>query len=467
MHARRVSTSGHPVPSHLAITVQTIAILVPTVILLIGCLLSNDEPRYLLWLGTAVQVLICSLLFVSGRAWRQPVGPPMITVYLIALSWLWLGGASLVEWYNRLAQAILLLVPLVVFALQTLTDSGALTYRRARLLAQQLGNRKDWPAGLTDCRGLPEVKALREALQIDATPALDLLRHAMPQARMAALAALEFRKTWGPGQADVVLQYARKEQEPALRAAAVMALGNLDDRGKVELLADFLCDAAPEVRRAAAEALLWDTETRWPWIRVAVRRALSNSDFMSDGPLQASGQLLKPEVLADLTAWAVEKGSVSYRAAMTLAAHYNRALHEQPTPALLQQLEQQLCDPRTPPALRVELAQMLRSHEALRLEVVEKLLESANPAPLRLLAAEVLLEKGTHPSAVTTLREIARLPNRELALSTANVVQRRLGVDLGLALGQPLPPLHSRQAAEVTRRVMQWAEQFEPATRRP
>ena len=37
------------------------------------------------------------------------------------------------------------------------------------------------------------------------------------------------------------------------------------------------------------------------------------------------------------------------------------------------------------------------------------------------------------------------------------VVQRRLGVDLGLALAEPLPPHHSRQAAEVTRRLMQWA----------
>ena len=49
----------------------------------------------------------------------------------------------------------------------------------------------------------------------------------------------------------------------------------------------------------------------------------------------------------------------------------------------------------------------------------------------------------------------------EIALSTADVVQRRLGVDLGLALGQALPALHSRQAAEVTRRVMVWAAQFD------
>ena len=58
---------------------------------------------------------------------------------------------------------------------------------------------------------------------------------------------------------------------------------------------------------------------------------------------------------------------------------------------------------------------------------------------------------------MTALRDLARLPNREIALETADVVQRRLGVDLGLALGEPPPPNHSRQAAEVTRRLMQWA----------
>jgi hypothetical protein len=41
------------------------------------------------------------------------------------------------------------------------------------------------------------------------------------------------------------------------------------------------------------------------------------------------------------------------------------------------------------------------------------------------------------------------------------VIQRRLGIDLGLGLGQPLPPIHSRQAAEITRRVMGWAAHYD------
>jgi hypothetical protein len=124
---------------------------------------------------------------------------------------------------------------------------------------------------------------------------------------------------------------------------------------------------------------------------------------------------------------------------------------------LIQSLKQQLADPHTPVALRMELARILQGRQVLETDVLESLLSPANPAPIRLIAAESLLAAAQHAEAVATLRDIARLPNREIALSTADVIQRRLGVDLGLALGQPLPPVQSREAAEVTRRVMTWA----------
>jgi hypothetical protein len=82
-----------------------------------------------------------------------------------------------------------------------------------------------------------------------------------------------------------------------------------------------------------------------------------------------------------------------------------------------------------------------------------------------LIAVELLLAE--HPdtppatAALGALRDLARLPNREIALATAEVIQRRLGVDLGLGVGQPLPPVHSRQAADITRRVMVWASQYD------
>ena len=111
--------------------------------------------------------------------------------------------------------------------------------------------------------------------------------------------------------------------------------------------------------------------------------------------------------------------------------------------------------------LRLELARLLRSCDNLNAELQEKLLDPANPALLRLQAAESLLGGTPHPRAISTLYDVARLPNREIALATAAVVQRCLNIDLGLPVGQPLPPVNSRQAAEVTRRVMLWAAQPE------
>ena len=150
-------------------------------------------------------------------------------------------------------------------------------------------------------------------------------------------------------------------------------------------------------------------------------------------------------------------------AALTLGVHYNRALNERPSEKLLPDLRRQLSNPHTPPALRMELAGILRNGGELHRDLLEKLLDPSNPAPLRLVAVESLLGELDHFEAMAALRDLARLPNREIALATADVVQRRLNVDLGLAIGQPLPPIHSRQAAEVTRRVMMWAAQHDVA----
>ena len=298
---------------------------------------------------------------------------------------------------------------------------------------------------------------MREALHLDATPALALLSHARPQVRVAALAALEFRKEWRAGQAELVLHLAQRADQPAVRAAAIAALANIDDRAHVETLGEFLRDPSWEVRRAAVEALFWDIEHRWLWIRHAVRRSLADSLCQQDGAIRHDGQMLTDEAVRDLTAWANEKGMLGQRSAQTLGFHYSRALSEAPDDTLLHGLQQQLANPQTAPALRIELAKLLRNGNELDHDVVEKLLDSANPAPLRLIAVESLLGKGEHPGALAALHDLARLPNREIALATADLLQRRMGVDFGLPLGQPLPPVHSRSAAEIARRVMLWS----------
>ena len=165
------------------------------------------------------------------------------------------------------------------------------------------------------------------------------------------------------------------------------------------------------------------------------------------------------EAVTDLHAWACEKGVLGIRAAQTLGVHYSRVLQEQPDGDLIEELKGRLSEPHEPPLLRLELVQVLRNCGEWDAILQEKLLDCANPALLRLQAAESLLAAGPHPRAVATLYDVARLPNREIALATAEVVQRCLNADVGLPHGQPLPQVQSRQAAEVTRRLMLWANQ--------
>ncbi len=434
----------------------------PAAVLLV-CALAR--PDWVLWLGIFFQLgCVAGLRVMNGARGWHTLGMPSLVFYMTAIFWLWLGLGvrQPTDLVFHLSLAILLVVSLGVFGLQILSDSGAQEMRNARMLARRLEDRRDWPGDLAGCRALPEVKALREAVHSDPVPALAMLLQPRPQIRMAALAALEFRKYWEPGQAELVLSVAQHAQEPEVRAAAIMALANVDDRMLVERLAEYLRDSSPEVRRAATEALLWNTERRWNWIRPAVRQALADAAGEEDGPLIPNGQLLSSEAANDLTAWAAEKGLMAIRAALTLGLHYERLLNQERDEYRIQDLQQQLANPYAATPLRMELARILKKDNLLPRDLHEKLLDTANPAPLRLIAAEALLADGKHPAAVAALREVARLPNREIALATAEIVQRRLGTDLGLSLGQPLPPVQSRQAADVTRRVMTWATQEHP-----
>ena len=439
-------------------------LLLPAALLGIAALRSWDQKPWLLLGGLAFQLVICLLTFLSSRSWNQPIGPSIVTLYLTAVAWLWWGD-GINDWFTHLSKGVLIGIPILVFGYQTLLESGAPVMRRANGLANRLANRQDWPADLLQCRALPEVKAFRATLAYDAAPALALLQNPRLEVRVAALAALEFRKDWRPGQAEHIMQLAQRAEEPIVRAAAVLALGNLDDRMMIETLAQFLNDPSREVRRAAVEALLWESENRWGWIRFAIRRTMSDPLFKDDGPLVPEGQLLMPEVVKDLTAWCAEKGLISARSAETLAAHYNRLMCEQADPNLVALVRQQLGDPQTPAILRLELGRVLQVHQELDHQLLEQMLDAGTPATLRLIACETILsqEKETllRSSAVSGLKDLARLPNREIALGTADVVQRRLNVDLGIGLGQPLPPLNSRQAGEIIRRLLGWANQGE------
>src|SRR5207247_168561 len=122
-----------------------------------------------------------------------------------------------------------------------------------------------------------------------------------------------------------------------------------------------------------------------------------------------------------------EKGVLASRASLTLGAHYSRALSEGADDGLPQILREQLADPHTPSVLRLELGRVLQFHQELDAPLLHRLLDPANPAPLRLTACETLLaephEGEPHAAAVASLRDLARLPNREIALATADVIQ--------------------------------------------
>lgn len=439
-------------------------LLLPALLMFVASLRCWDQKPWILWGGLAFQLVICALSFGSRRSWKQPIGPSIITLYLTALAWLWFGD-PVTDWLNHLTKGILIGMPVLVFCYQTLIESRAPEIRRANLLAHRLAERQDWPAELAQCRILPEVKAFRAALTCDAAPALALLQHARLEVRVAALAALEFRKDWRPGQAEHVLQFGQRAEQPAARAAAVLALANLEDRQMLETLAQFFHDPSPEVRRAAIDALLWDCERRWSWIRYAVRRTLSDPMFKDDGPIVPEGQTLTHEVVQDMTAWCAEKGLISARAAETLATHYHRLLSEQSNPKILETIRRQVADPQTPALLRLELGKLMQIHQELDAQILEQLLDPKTPTTLRLIASETILsleiDHLLHDLAVSTLKDLSRLPNREIALGAADVVQRRLGVDLGIGLGQPLPAVATRQATEIIRRLSAWASQGE------
>jgi len=422
---------------------------------------SAGPRRDLLWLGTLFQALGLALLLLRPQGGKYRLGTPVMMLYVVALAWLLLAPLALDDWFFHLAQALLVIIPLLFFGWYCLRESGALTLRHARLLAEQLARRLDWPTDLTQIRLLREVRQLREAMVLDTAPALNLLGHSRLEVRVAALAALEYRSGWEPNQPDMILQLARQSIEPEVRASAMLALASVEDRVVGEAMGEFLYDPALMVRQAAGEALLWNTEERWPWLRHAVRYALNHPATHDDGPLFYAETAYSADAVADLTAWAADKGQLSLRAALTVGAHYQQALTVEADPEMVPYLRTVTADVRTPAMLRLELTRLLAQIQELDDGLLHHLIDPSAPAPVRLIAVETLLAQGDSLEAVAALHELARLPNREIALATAEVVQRRLGIDMGLPRAQPLPPIQSRQAADVARRVLVWANQLE------
>src|SRR5207237_97852 len=148
-----------------------------------------------------------------------PGSLPGVLLYVVALAWLMAATVGVGDPVVYAARALLLVGAVGLFGRYCLRQSGALLNSEARRLADRLAARRDLPADLASSRVLPEVQAFRSALALDAGPALALLAHPRTEVRVAALAALEARPAWQPGEAGLVLAVAQQATDPETRAA--------------------------------------------------------------------------------------------------------------------------------------------------------------------------------------------------------------------------------------------------------
>ena len=416
--------------------------------------------------GAGVQTIFALVFLRAHPVWRPPVSASLVVLYLIALAWLWLPTRDSSDWAIHVGQAALLLVAVGLAAFHDLTRTGAEPLRRANKWCGRIATRTHWPLQLADCRTLPEVAALREAVRDEVRPVLALLSDPRPEVQCAALGALEYRPHWHPGEAELVLKVARESLEPAVRAAAAYAMAGVESAGLVAGLASLLRDNAPEVRGAAAEALLWNAEARWPFARDGVREALADSRLADDGAFFASGRI-PAAAIADLVTWAEEHAPLAQRAITTLIEQYHRDLTDGDRPELGSQLARMMLDPNGTPALRVELAALLRDHHLLTADLLDRLTNMDQPGPIRLFAAEQMLRINPHdPDGVDVLRgwHVSRIARWRWPLPVC--FQNVLGLDLGLPPGE-LPLAGSKTAADVARRVLLWANGANPDMIRP
>jgi hypothetical protein len=417
--------------------------------------------------GMGVQVLFLFVFLRTHPVWRPPVSVSVVVLYLIALVWAWLPLRGSHDWAPHVAQGLLLVLGVCLLAAHDLTRTGAEPLRRANSWTQRITHRTDWPMQLSECRMLPEAVGLRDAIRDEPGPALALLSDPRPEVQATALAALEHRPNWRPGEAELVLRFGRESREPAVRATAVYALAGVNTADLVSGVAGFLRDPAAEVRLAAAEAIMWHADERWPFARDLVKEALADPRLANDGPLFAGTGRLPAAAIADLFSWSAEHPPLAQRAILTLIEHYHADLVAEERPELSSELATIMLNQETPPALRVELASLLRDHHLLSPDLLDRLTNPDQPGSMRLFAAELMLRINPHdPDGVDVLRGLARQPNREMAVQVAAVLQNVLGLDLGLPPGE-LPPPNSKAAADATRRVVAWANGANPDVLRP
>ncbi len=422
---------------------------------LLGALAIRYESQ-LLAFGAIGGLLGVILLFRQGLAWKPPVSGPVILLYLIALGFCWSQTRDLQEPPAAFGRGMLLLVPVILLFSHELLRTGAEQRRLSRTLTKRLRKRKDWPIDPAQIPRLPEVKALRNSLIHDASPVFGLFNDPDANVRMAAFAALEGRKVWRAAEIAVVLHKLHQMSEPAVRAMAITSLEQANEPSNILELAKYLRDPEPSVRLAALRAVLSNPGNRWGIVRESVRLYLSDPRFSNDGGLACSNHRLPAVAVCDLTAWAMEPEPLASRSIRSLIEYYAQHLQGEIDYDLVSDLSQQVIDIKTPAGLRVEIAHLLRSFRLLTPDLLDRMTNSDQPGPIRLLAAEAMLAMNpTDPDALDVLRGLGRQPNRELAIGVAKVLQKQLGFDMGIPADRFA--LQSKTAGEIVKKVYQWA----------
>jgi len=428
-------------------------LLLPTAVLG-GAAFAHESPVALV--GAAGSLLGSLLLLRHRHVWRPPASGLLVALYLTALGWLWVATRHHPDPAGRLGRGVLLFGAVALLIGHDLARTGLEPRRRGRAIVRGLLRRTTWPEHAGDYAHLPEVRALAEVLRDDPSLAAELLKDDRVEVRLAAFTALQQRTYWRPGEADLVLDALVTTRHPVARAAGLKALASATDGGVLGVVGDYLNDKAPEVRHAAAVTLLADAPGRWPTARGAIRAALADPAQVKDGALPGAAVALDGLALCDLTTWAAEPGPLGHRSLQTLIAHYGVVLHAGTRPELTAEICQQVVDPQTPPQLRVELAQLLRGMGLITPDLLDRMTDIDQPGAVRILAAEMLLAwNPANPDAIDVLRGLGRQPNRETALVIARLVQQYFHLDMGLPGGAVAT--NSKAAAEVARRVLQWA----------
>lgn len=406
--------------------------------------------------GAGVLTVLALLLsFRPGLV--QLIRSPMLLVFPV-LGWalIYLSEPSIVHGLGHLLSGLLLGVMSATLLVQELSRSNNARIRRARTMIARLMSRTDWPVQLSDCIHVSEVHALKICLREDPSPAFVMLIQPSNHVRYVGLLAMQDRAGWSRRHAMILLDMARQVREPVVRAAAISALTSARDHRVIEGVSEFVNDARKEVRRAAVVNLMNHLH-RWTQFRQAIRSFLSDPRQIREGPLPLPAGTLPEIVVQDLSLWTAETGPIGIRAAQTLVEHYRRALSETVSHAISEDLAKKVLDPRVPAAVRVEFAQLLRDVTDVPRAALDAMLSGQHPAAVRLLAVESLLTRGDNADAIVTLRELAMVPHRETSLAVASILQNRLRIDMGLPYGKPLPPAKDKLAAEVSRRVQDWA----------